>query len=176
MFCVFWQKTLDSGQDLAGGLGPFEGLEVLVVPVDEGADVGLQLPDRGMDAAAEALSGQLGKPAFDLIDPGRRSRHEVHGIVRPAGEPRLDLVRLVGGVVAHDDMDVEPFGDPSVDLFEEVQELGGAMAPVALADEKPDATSRAANSDVVPCLSNPLPRQRHQLIAKVSKGVLVFRT
>ena len=32
-------------------------------------------------------------------------------IVRPAGEPRLDLRGLVGGVVIHDDMDIEPFGD-----------------------------------------------------------------
>jgi hypothetical protein len=29
----------------------------------------------------------------------------------------------VGGVVVHDDMDSEPFGDLSVDLFEELQEL-----------------------------------------------------
>src|SRR4051812_47426114 len=28
---------------------------------------------------------------------------EVHVIMRPAGEPRLDLGRLVGGVVVHDD-------------------------------------------------------------------------
>ena len=48
----------------------------------------------------------------------------MHVIVRPAGEPCFDLGRLVGGVVVHDDMDVEPVRDPSVDLFEEVQELG----------------------------------------------------
>jgi len=42
-------EALDRGQYLVGGLGPFEGLWVLVVAVDEGADVGLQLPDRGMN-------------------------------------------------------------------------------------------------------------------------------
>ena len=51
---------------MVAGLGPFEGLGVLVVGVDEGADVSLQLPDRGMNAAPEALSGELGKPALDL--------------------------------------------------------------------------------------------------------------
>src|SRR5262245_59478031 len=33
-------------------------------------------------------------------------------------------------------MDVEPVRDPSIDLFEEVQELGRAVAPVALADDE----------------------------------------
>ena len=54
---------------MVGGLGPFEGLGFLVVAVDEGADIGLQLPDGGMDATPEPLSGELGKPALDLIDP-----------------------------------------------------------------------------------------------------------
>jgi hypothetical protein len=38
----------------------------------------------------------------------------------------------VGGVVVHDNMDVEPVGDPSIDLFEEVQELRGAEGPSEL--------------------------------------------
>src|SRR5262245_9383462 len=58
-------------------------------------------------------------------------------IMRPAGEPRLDLGGLVGGVVVHDDMDIEPFRDLSIDLFEEVQELGGPVALVAFADDEP---------------------------------------
>jgi hypothetical protein len=40
--------------------------------------------------------------------------------MRPAGEPRLDLGSFVGGIVIHDDMDIEPFGDLSIDLFKEV--------------------------------------------------------
>ena len=38
--------------------------------LDEGMDVGLQLLCRSMDAAPELLSGQLGEPPLDLIDPG----------------------------------------------------------------------------------------------------------
>jgi len=56
--------------------------------------------------------------------------------MRPAGEPRLDLGCLVDGIVAHDDMDVEPFEHLSVDLLEEVQELGRPVAPVALVDDE----------------------------------------
>ena len=62
-------EALDRGEDLVGGLGPFEGSGILVVPVDEGADIGLQLPDRGMYAPPESLSGEFSEPALDLIDP-----------------------------------------------------------------------------------------------------------
>jgi hypothetical protein len=55
------------------------------------------------------------EPALDLIDPRRRSRREVDVIMRPLGEPRLDLGDFVGGIVIHDEMDIEPFGDLSVD-------------------------------------------------------------
>src|SRR5262252_7626183 len=58
-------------------------------------------------------------------------------IMRPAGEPRLDLGGLMGGMVIHDDMDIEPFRDSSIDLFEELQELGCPVTLVAFADEPP---------------------------------------
>ena len=62
-------EAFNRSQDLVGGLCPFEGPGVLVVPIDEGADVGLELPDRGVDTSSEPFSGELGKPALDLIDP-----------------------------------------------------------------------------------------------------------
>src|SRR6266498_4544269 len=58
-------------------------------------------------------------------------------IMRPAGEPCLNLWGFVGGIVIHDDMDIEPFGDLSIDLFEEVQELGRPVTLVAFADDEP---------------------------------------
>ena len=57
-------------------------------------------------------------------------------VMRPAGEPRLDLGSFVGGIVIHDDMDIEPFRNLSIDLFEEVQELGRPVALVAFADNE----------------------------------------
>ena len=71
--------------------------------------------------------------------------------MRPAREPRLYLGGFVGGIVIHDDMDIEPFGDLSINLFEEVQELGCPVTLVAFADDEPRAISSAANSEVVPC-------------------------
>ena len=67
-------------------------------------------------------------------------------VMRPAGEPRFDLGCLVGCVVIHDDMDIEPFRDLGIDLFEELQELDRPVTLVAFADDKPEATSSAANS------------------------------
>ena len=57
--------------------------------------------------------------------------------MRPAREPRLDLGGLVGGIVIHDDMDIEPVRYVGIDLFEEVQELGRAVTLVAFADDEP---------------------------------------
>jgi hypothetical protein len=72
-------------------------------------------------------------------------------IMRPPSEPRLNLWGFVGGIVIHDDMDIEFFGDLSIDLFEEVQELGRPVTLVAFADDEPRGDIDAANSEVVPC-------------------------
>ena len=58
-------------------------------------------------------------------------------IMRPAGEPCLDLWGFVGGIVIHDDMDIELFRDLSIDFLEEVQELGRSVTLVAFADDEP---------------------------------------
>jgi hypothetical protein len=74
----------------------------------------------------------------------------MHVTARPSGQPCSDGCRFVGGVVVHDDVDVEVPGDLSVDLFEETKEFGG---PVSLVDSpmtKPVATSSAANIEVMP--------------------------
>ena len=39
------------------------------MPIDESADIGFELPDRGMNTSPETLSGEFSEPAFDLIDP-----------------------------------------------------------------------------------------------------------
>ena len=43
----------------------------------------------------------------------------------------------MGGVVIHDNVDIEPFGDLSIDLLEKVQELGRTVTLVAFADDEP---------------------------------------
>jgi hypothetical protein len=41
----------------------------LIVSIDEGADIGFEFPDRGMNTSLEPLSGEFSKPPLDLIDP-----------------------------------------------------------------------------------------------------------
>ena len=65
----FVAEAFDGGEDFVGGLGPSVRLGIGVVGLDEGGDVGLQLADRGVDAALQLLARQLGEPALDLIDP-----------------------------------------------------------------------------------------------------------
>ena len=64
--------------------------------------------------------------------------------VRPPCQPGFHCRRLVGGVIVHDDVDVQPLGDLGVDLFQEVEKLPGPVAPVALADDE-------AGSDIEGC-------------------------
>jgi hypothetical protein len=53
---------------------------------------------------------------------------------RPLGEPAADQRDLMGGVVVHDQMDVEPLRHVGFDLVEELAELGRTMAGEALSD------------------------------------------
>ena len=62
-------EAFDGSQNLVCGLGPFEGLRVSVVQFDKGPDVGLELPDVGVNTSLDLLSGELSEPALDLIDP-----------------------------------------------------------------------------------------------------------
>jgi hypothetical protein len=66
-------EAFDRGQNLICGLGPFERLWVSVVQVDEGADVGLELPDGGVNTSLDLLSGEFSEPALDLISMTRKS-------------------------------------------------------------------------------------------------------
>jgi hypothetical protein len=78
-----------------------------------------------------APGNEFGEPSLHLIDPRRRSWREVDVVMRSARQPRLDLRGFVGGVIVHDDMDVESCGDIAIDPIEEVEELTGPVALVA---------------------------------------------
>jgi len=54
---------------------------------------------------------------------------------RPFYQPSLDQRRLVRGVIVHDQMNIEFGWYADFDLVEELAELGGAVAPVALAND-----------------------------------------
>jgi len=58
-------------------------------------------------SATRALLGEVSKPAFDPIEPGTGRGGKVQVKARMATEPTLDTGMLVGGVVVHDQVQVE---------------------------------------------------------------------
>ena len=89
-----------------------------------------------MDAASDLLSGKLSEPAFDLIDPRRRCWREMRVVMRPSRQPSFDGCSFVGGVIVHDNVDIEALWNLRVDLLKKIEELGGSVALVAFADHK----------------------------------------
>jgi hypothetical protein len=71
------------------------GLGLSLASAMKRVDAGLQLYDRGEDAALEPLSGELGKPAFDRIGPRARGRREVEGDAGWRASPPYMLLRIV---------------------------------------------------------------------------------
>ena len=104
--------------------------------LDEGADIGFQLLGGGMDVASELFSGKLCKPAFDLIDPRRRCWREMHVVVGSPCQPFFDHGGFMGGVIVHDDVNVEALWNTSIDLLEKIEKLSGSMALVAFTDHE----------------------------------------
>jgi hypothetical protein len=60
-------EAFHGGQDLVGRFCPLERLGILVVPIDEGADIGFELPDGGClskyaRSSAVSANGAIGRP------------------------------------------------------------------------------------------------------------------
>ena len=72
----------DGGDDLVWVLGPAEGSRVGVGFGDEAIDGGLQLDDGAEHAAFQSSRGQLGKEAFDGVEP----------LMRPPACAAADLI------------------------------------------------------------------------------------
>ena len=49
----------------------------------------------------------------------------------------MTIIWVSVGVVVHDNMDTQPCGNLTIDLFEELQELDCPVALVAFADDEP---------------------------------------
>jgi hypothetical protein len=84
---------------------PLEGLRLGVVVFEEPIDRRLEVDDGPEDAAFETALGQDGEEAFDGVEPGGRSRREVEGPARMAGQPLPHGRVLVGGVIVEDSVD-----------------------------------------------------------------------
>ncbi len=127
--------AFDSGEDAVGVGGPYEGLGVCIGFLDEAVDGALEIDDGVEDPALQHLPGQLGKKAFDGVEPGGRGRREVEGPTRMVGEPGAHLGVLVGRVVVTDRMDHLARRHLRLDGVEEADELLMAMALHVAADD-----------------------------------------
>src|SRR6516162_3290136 len=101
-------------------LGPDERLGSVVVCVDVGIDVILQLLEACEGGAAERLPLQDRKPHLDLIEPGRSCRREMKLHVGVGLEPMLVL--LVGVEVVEDDVKL-PVRKRRADAVHEIEKL-----------------------------------------------------
>jgi hypothetical protein len=70
-------KPRDAREDLIGRLGPDEGPRLVVVDLHVTIDGGFEVARASVDAAAQLLVREQGKPPLNEIDPGRTRRREV---------------------------------------------------------------------------------------------------
>ena len=94
------------GQNFAGLFCPLERPWVLIVFVEEPSDRVFEFLDRSEHATGKAPLRQLGKKAFDSVEPGGGCRREVESPPRMRLQPFAHLQMFMGGVVVDDCMDM----------------------------------------------------------------------
>ena len=115
--------SFDGGDNFVGICGPEEGFRVGVLLGDEAIDGGLKV-DNGVEyAALQPSLGQLGKEAFDGIEPGTGRWREVKGEAGMAVKPLADLGVFVGGVIVEDHVHCLVAGNVGVDGVQKADEL-----------------------------------------------------
>ena len=76
-FIEFVQRAPFTGVDVFGRFGPGKGLWLCVVLPEVVVDGGFQVVDAGVSAPADAPCRDLGKEAFDHVQPSRAGRREM---------------------------------------------------------------------------------------------------
>lgn len=94
-------------EDLVGGLGPDERFGVAVPGSDPVAYRFLECGNAFVGPSPELLIGEQAEPAFDLVQPGRVGRGEMHVEPRMRGQPSRHDRALVGAVVVTDQMHLQ---------------------------------------------------------------------
>ena len=101
-------------------------------------------------ATADRLSGDLGEPVFDLIEPGTAGRNDVQLEARMRHEPAAHGGSLVGRVVVEHQVEGQPGGGGGGNALQKIRKRPPGLAGLAVADDPPGCTSRAANNETVP--------------------------
>ena len=81
------KKSSESFEDVFGGLGPDEWSGVVVPGLHPGSDIGFERLDASVVTALEQVLGEVGEPAFDLVEPAGVGRGVVQG--EPADVPHF---------------------------------------------------------------------------------------
>src|SRR3954468_4214354 len=124
--------SADFAGDAAGARNPVERWWIAVVRPDVVMDGADQVAHAAERAAPNAFAGDLGEPAFDLVEPRRTGGREVQTIARARGQPLLHLWMLVGSVIIEHQVDVQSGINGLVNATEEAQELLVTVAGMAL--------------------------------------------
>lgn len=95
----------------------------------------LQILHAGMCLALDPLLAQRREEALHQIQPGCRSRCEMHLVARMRCQPRFHHVGLVCRVVVHYQMNRHVLWYVGVDLFEEGKKLRISMAALQSSDD-----------------------------------------
>src|SRR5271165_6558325 len=108
---------------------------MLVVVVDEGGDLTLEIGHRLKRAAADRLVGDQSEPAFDLVEPRAIGRREVQMKAGPTCQPRTHPRVLVSGVVVTNQMHLERGWHARLDMAQKRQEFLMPVARLALGED-----------------------------------------
>jgi len=114
---------LDSSKNIIGRLCPSERFGIFVDDVEIVENCLFQFRRGTMDTSAQLVVGQQREEPLDLVDPGSGGRREMDMPARAFGEPVSDLIGFVGGVIVHDDVDVEIVGHAGLDAVKEGAEF-----------------------------------------------------
>jgi hypothetical protein len=104
------------------------------VNIDVLPDGVFQLFDAAEDTT-NALVSDLGKPAFDQIQPGTVSGREMDMETVPFGQPVPDDGCLVRSLIIHHHVDIEPRGYVGLDGIEKFPEFLRTVTPMQLPDD-----------------------------------------
>jgi hypothetical protein len=130
--------------------GPNEWFGIVVGLGNETLDGGLEIDEGSKYTALQSALAQLGKEAFDGIEPGGRFGRVVEGeagmVVEPGPHPGV----FVAAVVVEDEVDELAGRNFRLDRIEEADELLCRWRCMQRPMTLPSSTSSAANNVVVP--------------------------
>ncbi len=144
------KRSAFTGDDIFGGLAPDEGLRLGVMLQEVVVDRAFEIVDAAVAATSDALCLDLGEEALDQVHPGCAGGREMQLKARMFLQPGKHLGRLVGCVVVEHQMDVAGLFTARSMRRRKVRNSFARWRGMHSPMTRPDLTSSAAKSVVVP--------------------------